>query len=219
MVTRRTLQLTQRQYDRCEWVLAQLLCNGLYTVVGAKGEIQDQDAFPIPNYVPGYPWSDFANATPLADLRSVVLFGRGHSVDFSRGTVVMNQRTFNNLASNINPADLYGRRTMGLGTINNLQGFNELFTGDQLPTITIYDAGYKDDAGNFNVFVPDGTAVVIGRRMDGSPIGEWMYTKNANTEPAVRRACTPRSSTRARSRCRACWRCIAGSMADPLCTL
>jgi len=34
--------------------------------------------------------------------------------------------------------------------------------------------------GTFTPFIPDNTAVVVGRRIDGSPIGNYKMVRNAN---------------------------------------
>jgi hypothetical protein len=183
LVTKAQIKLMGRQYDRMEKVVWDLLAGGTYTVLGVSGVIQDSDAFPIPNYVAAVGWATFATATPLNDIRNVMLRARGHAVDFTGGKIYMNQVTFNNLAQNNNPADLYGRRAAGLSTINGLQGFNELLMGENLPPIVIYDRGWKDDTGLWQVFIPNGTAVAVGKRLDGSTIGEFLITRNANTEP------------------------------------
>ena len=64
----------------------------------------------------------------------------------------MNMKTYNYLASNINPADIYGRRTTGLGTFEGIGQINELFTRDDLPNFVVYDEGYQTAAnpGNLN---------------------------------------------------------------------
>jgi hypothetical protein len=92
----------------------------------------------------------------------------------------MNRATFNNLRSNANSTDLYGRRTQGLGTFNNLQGINQLLTGDDLPQIVVYDQGYLDEFNNFVPFIPVNKVIVVGKRPAGQPIAEYRMTRNAN---------------------------------------
>jgi hypothetical protein len=123
-----------------------------------------------------------ATATPLADLRTVQAGGPANGVDFgARATAFMNRATYNAMVANTNSADLYGRRTAGLGTFNNLSGINTLTTGDDLPQIRVYDAGYLNDSNVFTRFIPNNKVVIFGTRPTGEPVGAVRYTRNANT--------------------------------------
>jgi len=56
---------------------------------------------------------------------------------------------------------------------------------DNLPNIVPYDMGYLADpatpggASTFVPFIPDATAIVIGKRTDGAPIGNYQMVRNA----------------------------------------
>jgi hypothetical protein len=126
-------------------------------------------------------WGTFATATPLADLRAVQLLARGHSVRFDQSSrAYANQVTVNKMLANTNAADLYGRRTAGLGTANSLNQVNELYTMDGLPNIRVYDEGYLNTSGTFVPHIPNDKVVVVGRRTDGAPIGEYQMVRNVN---------------------------------------
>ena len=180
-------KLLQRRLDRMEMIGWTLLQSGTFSVSNGQGTVLQTDSYPVQSFTASYSWSNAANATPLADLRQVQLKHRGHSVNFgATATVYVNRVTWNNLISNYNAADLYGRRQEGLGLINNINDFNRLTAGDDLPQIQIYDEGYISDgadgnsAGTFVPFIPNNRAVVVGKRPAGQVVGEYRLTRNAN---------------------------------------
>jgi hypothetical protein len=126
-------------------------------------------------------WGTAATSTPLADLRQVQLLARGHSVRFDRTSqCFVNQITANNILSNTNSADLFGRRVTGLTTVNSIPQLNELLTMDNLPNIVPYDLGYINDAGTFVPFIANNEGIVVGKRTDGAPVGNYQMVRNAN---------------------------------------
>lgn len=172
--------LLQRRLDRVEWIIWTLLTTGTFSVASGAGVLHT-DTFSIQTFTATVPYSTAATATPLADFRAVKLLGRGKSTNFGRKAQAwMNQSVFNELISNGNAADLYGRRQGGLATINNVDDANKLFMGDDLPEIVIYDEGYEDDSGTFQLFIPNDKIVVVGARPAGAPLGEYRMTRNAN---------------------------------------
>ena len=174
-------QLLQRRLDRVEYIGWTLLAAGTFSVALPGGGVAHTDTFNIQTYTAGVGWGTAATSTPLADFSAVQLLSRGHSVDFGAvATAFMNRQTFNNLRSNANGTDLYGRRTQGLGTFNNLQGINQLLTGDDLPQVVVYDQGYLDESGTFTPFIPVNKVIVVGKRPAGQPIAEYRMTRNAN---------------------------------------
>jgi hypothetical protein len=88
------------------------------------------------------------------------------------------------MLNNSNSADLGGKRTGGNGTINNLGVLNEILTGDDLPKVGVWDQGYYDDNGNFQLDLPTGTIIIEGQRQTGTPIGQFGLTRNANNPDA-----------------------------------
>jgi hypothetical protein len=175
--------LLLRRLDRVENIGWTLLTTGTFSVPGPLGNIVHTDTFPLQTFTSLVPWSTASTATPLADFSSVQLQSRGYSVSFGADAVAyMNRVTYNYLRLNTNNADVYGRRTQGLGTFNNLAGLNSLFQGDDLPKIVIYDQGYLvEGAGNtFVPFIPNGKVVVVGVRPAGQQIGEYRFVRNAN---------------------------------------
>lgn len=187
LVMRRHAKLATRHFNRMSWILWQLLTTGVYNILGPTGAVTQRDSYSPQSYAAGTAWSTTATATPLADFRAVTILHRGHSVTFgNRATAFMNQKTFNNMIANSNTADLGGRRSTGLETIEGLDQFNRLAMKDNLPQVQIWDEGYKSDgtdgntAGTFVPFIADNTVVVVGRRLNGAPIGEFQLTRNAS---------------------------------------
>jgi len=175
-------KLLQRRLDRIEWIGWTLLCTGQFFVTTKNGALAHQGAYTVQQYTAVVAWATPATAAPLADLSAVQLLARGHSVNLgAQATAWMNRKTYTTLRTNGNATDLYGRRTAGLGTANNLGQINEILTGDDLPTIRIYDEGYlADGTGLFTPFIPDATVLVSGKRPAGQPIAKYMMTRNAN---------------------------------------
>jgi len=176
-------QLLVRQLARIRQICWTLLANGYFSVLDPKGSILHTDSYTQRLFTATVPWATFATATPLADFRQVQLLRRGYSVSFGPGsTAYMNQVTLNNMLSNSNAADLYGRRSSGLSTLNTQSLVQELLTGDGLPTIRVYDEGYLDDTGAFQLYIPNNVVIVVGKRTTGVPIGEFRYTRNVNND-------------------------------------
>lgn len=174
-------QLLQRRLDRIEAIIWTLITTGTFSVSLPTGGVAHTDTYTLQTASRAVSWATVATATPLADFRAVQLLHRGHSVSFGKGArAFMNRGTFNTMISNTNAADLYGRRTAGLGTFNNLPQLNDLLAGDDLPQITIYDEGYLDDSNTFQLFIPDGKVAIVGQRPAGQVIGEYRFTRNAN---------------------------------------
>jgi hypothetical protein len=183
LVTEKQMKLLQRQYDRIELIIWTLLATGTFSVQDPNtGRTLHTDQFPIQTYSAGTTWATSATATPLADFSAIQLLQRGHSVSLgAQARAYMNRTTFNNLRTNTNSADLYGRRVTGLATANNLKDINEILTNDDLPTVVIYDGGYLDDSSTFQLYIPNGKVVVIGKRPAGQNVGSYVMTRNVNT--------------------------------------
>ena len=180
----RQKQLLNRRINRIRQIAWNLASTGTYSVsqtIGGQSFVMATDSYTFQTYSAGVPWATVATATPLADLRAVKLLQRGYSVSFGRdATCYMNQTQFNSFIKNTNTADLFGRRTTGLATIENVNQLNQLLVGDDLPTIQVYDDNYRDDTGTVQLFLATNKAVVIGKRTLGDPVGEYRMTRNAS---------------------------------------
>jgi hypothetical protein len=173
-------QLLQRRYDRIEWMIWTLLLTGTFSVADGQSTLHT-DSYTTQTYAAGVAWGTIATATPLADFRALQLKSRGYSLNFGAAAkAYMNRTTFNQLLSNTNAADLGGRRGSGLSTINGPQQVNQLLAMDDLPSIVVYDDGYIDDNNVFQLFIPNNKVVLVGARRDNDPVGEYLFTRNAN---------------------------------------
>lgn len=187
LVLRRHRKLATRHYNRMSQVMWTLLGTGVYKITGPTGAVIKTDSYAPQTYTAAIPWASTATATPLADLRTVTLLHRGFSVSFgSSSSAFMNLRTFNSAIANSNANDLGGRRGTGLESVEGLEAFNRLATRDNLPNIVVLDEGFRSDgtdgltAGQWYPFIPDNTVILIGRRLNNAPIGEFLLTRNAN---------------------------------------
>lgn len=174
-------RLLQRRLDRIELIGWTLMATGTFAVAGPSGAILHTDSYTTQSFSATVSWGAFATSTPLMDFRSVKLLGRGKSVSFGADAeAYMNSGTANKFYSNTNSADLYGRRTQGLGTYNSPSQINQLLLGDNLPQIVEYDETYLDDSGTYHLFIPDNKVIVVGRRPSDVPVGRYIMTRNAN---------------------------------------
>jgi hypothetical protein len=181
LVMRAQNQLLQRRLDRIESIGWTLLSTGTFSVAGPAGAVLHSDSYTTQTYTATPSWATSATAIPLADFRAVQLLARGHSVRFDQSSIAyMNRVTLNRLLTNTNQADLFGRRTQGLGTYNSLDQVNQLLTGDGLPNVVPYDEGYLNNSGTFVPHIADNKVIVVGRRTDGAPIGSYQMVRNVN---------------------------------------
>ena len=174
-------KLLSRRLDRIRHILWTLLATGTFSVATTEpGGVAHTDAYTVQSST-GTDWGTPATATPLADLRAIKLLARGKGVSFGAGAEAFaNQATINQMLNNTNNADLAGRRQNGLSTINNVGEVNQLLMGDDLPKLVPWDEGYIDDAGSFQLFIPNDVVVIVGKRISGATLGEFRFTRNAN---------------------------------------
>jgi hypothetical protein len=183
LVGKRQDKLLSRQYDRINQIRWTLVTTGTFAVVNADNVVMHTDTFTLQTFTATVPWATYATATPLADLRAVQLLAVGKGVRFDSTSVLfLNRITLNDMLKNANAADLAGRRTNGLNTLLalNLAELNTILAGEDLPQIRVQDDGYVNDAGTFVPYIANAKATVIGRRIDGNPIGKYLMTRNAN---------------------------------------
>lgn len=171
--------LLQRRLDRIELIIWTLLTTNTFSVSNRQGAILHTDTFNFRTFTAAVSWLNQSQSTPLNDFRAITLFHRGYSVSFGRDAIAyMNRTTYFAYINNTNPNDLYGRRTPGLGTINNEKEIDKLHQGDDLPTIKIYDNSFLDASFNPILFIPDGKIVVIGNRPGNAKVGGYIMTRN-----------------------------------------
>lgn len=181
LVAQAQQQLLHRRLTRIKYIGWTLLTTGTFSVSTLDG-VTHTDSYTMQTYSASPAWSSASTAVPLADFRAVQLLSLGYSVDFGqKATAYMNRVTWNYFIKNTNAADLYGRRTAGLGTYENVGDVNKLLAGDDLPQIVIYDKAYKDASGTATRYIPNNTVVVVGQRPGGRNIGNYTMTRNMNT--------------------------------------
>lgn len=188
LVRQKQDQLLTRRLQRQEYMLWQLVVNGYFFSTDVRGVIIHVDGYTQQQYTPTTLWSDTANSLPLHDIRNIqATFHLGQSVSFgSDAKMWMNRVTANTLLANTNNADFFGRRAVGLTTINSIKMLNELLLGEDLPQIAVYDDFYLSDGTDGNTantairYIPTGKVIVEGRRLSGTPVGKFRYTRNVN---------------------------------------
>jgi hypothetical protein len=174
-------QLMTRRINRIKYIGWTLISAGTFSVSLPTGGVAHTDTYTTQTYS-GSAWGTAGSGTPLADFRAVQLKQRGYSLDFGAGAVAyMNRVTANKLLANTNAADLGGKKVaFGASATSSINDFNTILEGEGLPKIVVYDGGYKNDSGTFVPFIADNKTVVIGRRLDGLPIGHYQMTRNAS---------------------------------------
>jgi hypothetical protein len=161
--------------------------NGSFSIAHpATQAVVHTDSYTQRLYTPIHPWSDHVNAAPLQDMRNIQLLSRGYSINLGAVATLFIQRVdANNLLANTNQQDLGGKRTLlGFSNVLTPQQANQVFEGEDLPMFKIWDGGLYGDgndgiaANTFAQDIPLGSGVVVGKRIDGSTIGNWLFTKN-----------------------------------------
>jgi hypothetical protein len=175
-------KLMQRELDRIEWIVWTLLTTGTFAVSNSAG-ILHTDTFPIQTFTASPAWSSTSTATPVADLRTIALNQRGLSTNFgAAATLYVNKVKANQLLSNSNSNDLgkYKQDGNGQQVLVTVSDINKILLAQDLPQIEVYDAGYYDETGTFNTYLPNNKGVLVGPRMSGATVGEYKMTRNAN---------------------------------------
>lgn len=174
-----------RQFTLEEYLTWQLLINGYYQILDPiTRAITAQDSYTQRVFMSVVPWSTGATAIPLQDFRNVWLLHRGYSVSFGKGCYAyMNRKTFNYLVANRNANDLYGQRMGGLFAAGvepglDIGSINNILLQEGLPNIVIYDEGYYDANQVFQQWIPLNRVLVVGERLDGARLLEYIYTAN-----------------------------------------
>ena len=172
-----------------------LVCTGSYSALGPAGELVGGGSYTFQQNQAAVDWSNFSASTPLLDMRNWKLQGRGQSVKFNKeARLYMQSQDVNNMLSNTNPNDLGAKRviTQNAGAQPmSLGDVNRFFMDDDLPQIVEYDESYNTVPVNFNtvfpsaigggpfpytMFIPQGTAILIGAREMGDPVCDYTMT-------------------------------------------
>lgn len=172
--------LAERAYNRMEQLIWNTLFFGRYQAISQSGIVMFEAQFNTQQASAGVPWTNLSGSFPLRDFRSLKLLERGTSASFGLcARYIMNQETFNLLLANTNPNDV-GR--IGLSACCQFMSpelINQQFSAQGLGSFVIYDKGYVDGDGNFQLYIPFGYVLVVGCRPNNEPIGNFWYTRNA----------------------------------------
>lgn len=185
LVLERQGYLNARETDLLEFIHWTCLLNGTITIAGPTGA-EYKTTFPLQTAA----FSDHSvrnTATPLADFLGLKTLTRGKSVSFgSNAEAYMNSTMTAHIMLNNNAADLGGMRaSLGgiarTGTPITIEEANRLFTAQGTPVIVEYDEGYnRESDGAYTLWLPDDVIVVVGRRTNGDPLGEYRMVRNVN---------------------------------------
>jgi hypothetical protein len=187
LVTERQDYLNNRESDLLEYIHWAALLNGNLSFIGPTGAIYG-DEWPIQtaNFSD---WSVLTTATPLADLMTLKALASGKSVAFDSGaTIYANSVTIGYLLQNKNANDLGGQLALtsgGVKPVKSLLEINTMLNGFNLPTIVEYDEGYNAESnGAFTKWIPNDVMSLVGRRTDGSSLGQYRMVRNPQNENA-----------------------------------
>jgi hypothetical protein len=172
-------KLTNSQLNLMEYLVWQVLLNGYVQAQNAQGQPVWNQTFNIRKYTVGTPWSDPVGATPLADLRRFAACAIGKcSADFQDSVMYVNQHTMNCLLNNRNPNDIGKNALSACCTPMSPDLLNNSLAAQGLPRLRVYNGFWIDANNQVNMYIPTGKAIVIGRRPDNAPVGNWWYTRN-----------------------------------------
>lgn len=178
-----TTQLAQREVRRYRYIAWTLVTTGAYSVTGPTGQVLHSGSYSITVDSSPTAWTlaNRASATPLYDIAAQITNGPAAGTNFAAGAELwMNDATFRLMMLNTNANDLGGRRLTGLQPANGRAALNEVLAADGLPNIVVYDGWYNNDSDAITRCIPDGRAILVGQRLDGATLGEYMMTDNAN---------------------------------------
>jgi hypothetical protein len=180
LVVEKQEQMLVRELDRQELTIWNLLLNGTFSVSHLNGAVMHTGTYSLQTAT-GSNWSVASSATPLADLRTIQQLGPPKGVNFGAGSMaIMNRVTANYLFANTNAADLGGKKGNFGASIDSLPGVNAILTGEDLPTVMVYDQGYLNDSNTYTRFLTNRTVLIVGQRVTGESIGNYLLTRNAN---------------------------------------
>jgi hypothetical protein len=159
------------------------------TKPGPNGTVMQTFTYPVQTYTAPVAFTNLSTSAPISVFQAVQQMQIGRSVDFGAGAMaIANNYTLNNILNNSNAADFGGRRNQFGATINNLANVASYWQAQNLPKLIGYDDGYYNTQvgaqspgpANFTKFIPNNKILVIGKRTDNAPIGNYELTRNVN---------------------------------------
>lgn len=172
-VARRSKARIDKDFIRAEWLRWNCLQGAI--AINENG-VKVDETFDVQTH-DASDWGTHNTATPLKDFDDVGLKFRGTGASASGAVAYMNRTTANHLLENSNDADIQGFRSQNfLALTFSIEEANRILVGRSLPTMSVYDEGYFDANGDFQLFIPDDKVIVVGKRMPGERIGDFVLT-------------------------------------------
>lgn len=169
-----------KDHVRKEWEIWQALKGSLSI---NENDVIINETFPIQEHAPLVPLDDLEDATPLAERNAIKLKFRGTGASAQGAVEYLNQTTANAIIENKNNADLRGFVVDNFRAASfDIEQYNKMMTARGLPILEIYDEGYYDDAGNFQLFIPDGVSIIVGKRPAGQTVGDFCLTPSLHRQ-------------------------------------
>lgn len=177
----RLKQLMERQMNRIRQMAWAGALTGNVQIPLPGGGIGYSMQYTPLTYAPTVLWSNPATSTPLKDLQGLqVAFGRGTSNNYGgMAQVYGNSKTLQFMFNNTNVNDFGGVKGTGGGTLYGMSGYESMRLGRGIGALNIWDEGYLDDSGAFQLDIPDGKLLIVGARPNGEKAGEISMTYNA----------------------------------------
>jgi hypothetical protein len=186
LVLERLRARIDKDFIRCEWLIWKMLQGG-FTI--NENDVAVSETFDVQTYDPLVEWDTPATAKPLADIEAVGLLLRGKGATASGAKIYVNRETLNNILAVTNQSDIAAFRNANFVNVNYALGdLNKIYEARGLPMFELYDEGYINANGDFETFIGDGKAILVGKREAGQGHGAFMLTpslhKQSNGMPA-----------------------------------
>ncbi len=175
---REVARITKARLDktriRMEWLRWQTLRGSIS--VNENGVVVSE-TFPIQSHDVSVDFDELATATPLKEYNAVKLKFRTTGASAMGAKAYMNSKTANWHLENQNAADLKGFQNSNFVNLSySIEELNKVMAARGLPELVVYDEGYIDENGTFQLFIPDGEVIVVGKRPGGQKVGDWCST-------------------------------------------
>jgi hypothetical protein len=171
LVLSRLAKLDRRLETRLEWMRWQTLMGSL--VLNQNGVVASE-TWPVQTYAAtdngGVAWSTVATADPVKDFNNVALLYDYKGATYDGARAYMNLTTSRYLLQNTNLRNMY-KNDLHQRQLVSVAQITDLFTTFTGMTPVIYNEGYRDDAGAFQKFIPDGKVIVVGNPTIGDEMG------------------------------------------------
>lgn len=186
LVAERLRSRIDKDFIRAEWLRWQMLLGSIS--INENG-VKVNETFAVQTHNPAVAWNNTANAKVLTEIEAAALKFYGTGATAAGAMLYVNRPTLNNILANTNQADIAAFRNANyLNLTYSLEELNKVFEARGLPMLMLYDEGYIDANGDFQTFIPEGKAILVGKREGSMPMGSFMLTpslhKTSNGMPA-----------------------------------